>query len=247
MQDSRKEVRVGLLTDIHYDGSALAMGRLFEAIATLNGDGVSTVIIMGDLINATGRAHAIQLLREISALCDSFEGEVCYMHGNHDLDHLSKSRFFKAIGREGQASCFQFEHGNHEFICLDGNFSPDGTVYKRGNFEWQKSYIPEEQLDWLRIRLDEAQHPVVVISHQRIDQPCIHAVTNEAAVREVLQESGKVKAVFQGHQHAEDLKKIDGIAYYTLSAHVDGAGPAVIRMSEGGIRLVRTFNSGEEC
>ena len=82
---------------------------------------------------------------------------------------------------------------------------------------------------------------MVILSHQRIDIPCMHSVQNHAAVRDVIRLSGKVKSVFQGHQHADDLQKIDGTVYYTLSAHKDDAGPATVNIDSRGIRLARDF------
>ncbi|HTN73915.1 MAG TPA: alkaline phosphatase, partial [Pirellulaceae bacterium] len=42
--------------------------------------------------------------------------------------------------------------------------------------------------------------------------------------REVLEASGQVLAVFQGHSHKNDLKEIAGIHYCTLVAMIEGAG-----------------------
>ncbi|VGO21835.1 metallophosphoesterase family protein [Pontiella sulfatireligans] len=239
------QAKVGLLTDIHYDGGVAALNRLYEAVATLVHGGVDAMVIMGDLINATSEMSAKRLLREVAALCDSFSGPIHYMHGNHDLDHLSKTAFYNALGRTGDSSSFHFECGGYECICIDANFSPDGTEYDRGNFRWQESFVPAAQLDWLRGRLGAALLPVIILSHQRLDLDGDFGVANNAAVREMIQLSGKVEAVFQGHQHADDLKKIDGAAYYTLSAHVDDAGPAVVQLDGRGIRLMRDYQPQE--
>ncbi|MHC4751588.1 MAG: hypothetical protein ACYTFW_17160 [Planctomycetota bacterium] len=44
-------------------------------------------------------------------------------------------------------------------------------------------------------------------------------------VRKILQASGKVLAVFQGHHHSGSYSHISGIHYYTLKALVEGSGP----------------------
>lgn len=240
-----QSAKVGLLTDIHYDGRTPAMNRLYDAVSTLNRGGLDALVVMGDLINAVDSENAEQLLREVSALCGSFHGPVRYMPGNHDLDHLSKAEFYNALGKEGHPAHFHFEAGGYEFICIDGNFSPDGTEYDRGNFVWQESFVPPKQLEWLSARLAAAELPVIIVSHQRIDHDCIHAVANDAAVREVLEHSGKVKAVFQGHNHLDDLREIDGTAYYALSAHADGAGPAALLLDASSVLLVRDVSAWE--
>jgi predicted phosphodiesterase len=239
--------RIGLLTDIHYDGSAPAMNRLYEAVSLVRQSGAGTLLVMGDLVNGTSPFSARRLLREVAALCEVFKGPIRYMPGNHDLDHLSKAGFYETLGRPGDPSRFDFEFGGHTLICIDGNFSPDGTEYDTGNFTWQQSYVPEAQIDWLRTRLAASLRPVIVVSHQRIVGPGTHSVANHAAVREVISLSGKVKAVFQGHRHEDDLQKIDNTSYFTLGAHVDGAGPAVVTLDDRGVRLVRDFRPMEEA
>ncbi|VGO17909.1 hypothetical protein PDESU_06511 [Pontiella desulfatans] len=240
-----KPTRIGLLTDLHYDGGAKAMNRLYESVATLNAGNIDAMVVMGDLVNGTSEQNTKRLLREVSALCDAFSGQIWFMHGNHDLDYLSKPQFYNALGRAGDRSRFHFELGGYGFICIDGNFRPDGTEYDCGNFEWETAAVPEEQLDWLRGRLAASLLPVVVISHQRIDKACTHAVRNHAEVREMISLSGKVRAVFQGHNHEDDLLQIDGTSYYTLSAHKDDAGPAVLELGAKGIRLLRDFHLSE--
>ncbi len=221
------------------------MNRLYEKIALLNAGGVETVVIMGDLVNGTSASHSKRLLREVSALCDGFKGKIHFMHGNHDLDYLSKPEFFNALGRVGDPSRFEFKAGGYTFLCMDGNFSPDGTEYETGNFQWQESYIPEEQLEWLHGRLAASLQPVIILSHQRIDKETCFAVRNYDQVRNMISLSTKVTAVFQGHNHEDDLLQIDGTTYYTLSAHVDDAGPAVLDLSPKGVRLIRDFHALE--
>ncbi|MEE9368379.1 MAG: metallophosphoesterase [Pontiella sp.] len=238
-------MKIGLLTDIHYDGSAKAMNRLYEAATSLNAGDVDAVVVMGDLVNSTSEMNAKRLLREVSALCDAFKGAVHYMPGNHDLDYISKEQFYNAIGRAGNPSRFHFELGGYNFVCIDGNFSVNGKAYDQGNFQWEESFVPEEELDWMRGCLAASLLPVVVISHQRIDHDSKFAVKNHADVREMISLSGKVKAVFQGHNHKDDLRKVEGIPYYTLSAHTDDAGPAVIHFEAGTVRLLRAFQPME--
>ncbi len=62
--------------------------------------------------------------------------------------------------------------------------------------------------------------------HQRLDVGHPYGVHNAREVREVLEQSGKVVAVFQGHYHKNDYREVQGIHYCTLPAMVDGSGPA---------------------
>lgn len=238
---SEQQQQVGLITDIHYDGGAKAMNRLFAAVALLNRGAVDVLVVMGDLVNGDSPFHAKRLLREVSALCGAFHGPVYYMPGNHDLDHLSKAEFYESLDRIGEFNLFNFTMGGHRLMSVDGNFMLGGTEYARGNFDWKEAILPDHQLISLREQLRASNEPVVVFSHHRLDESSMFSVQNSAAVREAITESGKVKAVFQGHQHADHLRELDGTAYYTLGAHVDDAGPAVILIEADGIRLIRDY------
>jgi hypothetical protein len=107
---------------------------------------------------------------------------------------------------------------------LDANYKADGNDYERGNFDWTDANIPPEELAWLRRDLAEAPGPVVVFTHQLLDGVGSVYVKNAAEVRHVLEVSGKVLAVFQGHHHAGSYSCIAGIHYYTLKALVEGSG-----------------------
>ena len=223
----------------------MALNRLYEKVSVLNSGGIETLVVMGDLVNGNSAQHAKRMLREVSALCDTFRGKIHFMPGNHDLDHLSKPEFYNALGGAGDSARFHFEAGGYSFICIDCNFSPDGTDYEMGNFNWQEAAVPEEGLDWLRGRLAAALQPVIVLSHQRIDKETTFAVRNYDQVRNMISLADKVKAVFQGHNHEDDLLQVDGTAYYTLSAHVDDAGPGVLELTPRGVRLIRDFHALE--
>jgi alkaline phosphatase len=242
---SAPHFKLGLITDIHYDGSAEDMNRLYEAVVTLNNGEADALVVMGDLIDGENEFHAKRLLREVTALCDAFNGQIYFMHGNHDLDYLSKEQFYNAIGRVGDPSRFTFELSGINFICIDGNFTPDGAAYNCGNFNWRESYVPPAELDWLRRELELVKGSAVVISHQRTDKESVYAVRNHEAVREVIRESGKVAVVLHGHQHADDLQRIENSVYYTLGAHKDGAGPAVLALEDKKLKLIRDMKALE--
>jgi UDP-2,3-diacylglucosamine pyrophosphatase LpxH len=237
------QFKIGLLNDLHYDGGVQALNRLYESVTALNAGQVQELLVLGDLIDSTGESNALRLLREVSALCDAFHGTVRYMPGNHDLDHITKPQFYNALGCAGDAATRSFAVADCTCICLDGNFSPDGTEYAAGNFEWEAAFVPEEQLAWLQQIIASAGEPVLLFSHQRLDIPGEFAVANHDAVRKVIRDSGKVKAVFQGHQHADDLRQVGGTVYYTLAAHKDDAGPGLIHRDARGIRLIRDYRS----
>jgi alkaline phosphatase len=109
-------------------------------------------------------------------------------------------------------------------VVIDANYRKDETPYDHGNFTWTDTLIPQSQLEWLRRDLVAASLPVIVFIHQLLDGAGGLYVVNADEVRNILQASGKVLAVFQGHKHDGDYNNIEGIHYYTLKAMVVGSG-----------------------
>jgi alkaline phosphatase len=91
-------------------------------------------------------------------------------------------------------------------------------------------------LDWLRQDLATTLKPVVVFAHQRLDPTEHYTIRNAEAVRSILERSGRVAAVFQGHSHHNDYALLNGIHYCTLVALVEGAG-----LENGGYGVLEIF------
>ncbi|NOX55700.1 MAG: alkaline phosphatase [Planctomycetes bacterium] len=233
--DRRETLRFGLVTDVHYAdvesrGSRHyrdSLAKLEEAIATFNKLDLSFVIELGDFIDS-GKTKADERthLRTIDNVYCRFRGHRYYVLGNHCLAALTKAEFLQTCRAGIKRSYYSFNHGSWHFVVLDANFRRDGSPYAAGNFQWTDTWIPETELEWLRDDLRQAgQRPTVVFIHQNLDnEKDPHGVKNGAAVRKVLEQSGTVVAVFQGHKHTGGYVKIAGIPYVTLRAMVEGAG-----------------------
>ena len=109
---------------------------------------------------------------------------------------------------------------------MDSCFRSDGEPYGRKNSTWTDANVPEHELRWLENDLRSNSHPVIVFAHQRLDVGTAHGVRNAPQVRSILEASKSVRAVFQGHSHANDVNEINGIPYCTLVAMVEGEGEA---------------------
>jgi alkaline phosphatase len=127
-------------------------------------------------------------------------------------------------GVEQRNSYYSFDRGGFHFVVLDSCFRSDGEPYGRKNFQWTDANIPAAELEWLEGDLKANSKPVIVFAHQRLDVSNNHGVKNNADVRTILESSGNVLSVFQGHSHQNDLKEIGGIHYCTLVAMVEGSG-----------------------
>ena len=136
-------------------------------------------------------------------------------------------------------SYYSFDAGGFHFVILDSCFRSDGQPYGRKNFTWTDPNIPAAEIEWLQADLKAAESNTVVFVHQRLDVTDNHSVKNAADVRKVLEESGKVLAVFQGHSHTNSYQEINGIHYCVLTAMVEGSGVAnngfsTLDLHEGG-------------
>jgi predicted phosphodiesterase len=225
-------LRVGLMTDLHYADKEPtktrfyreALGKLDEAVNFFNKEKPAFVVELGDLIDkATTVEQEIEWLGTIEKRYARLTMPRHYVFGNHCVTTLTKAEFAEHTGRS-KSPHYAFEEAGVKFIVLDACYREDGVAYGRDNFDWKDTFIPATELEWLQAQLAATQGPVVIFAHQRLDNSAPHMVKNASAVRDVLEKSGKVLAVFQGHSHKNDYQQIAGIHYCTLVAMVEGSG-----------------------
>lgn len=234
---ARRPLRFGLVTDLHYADREPAGKRFYreslskarEAVERLNAERLSFLGVLGDVKDmAPGEPEARTLshLAAIDGELRRFAGPVRYVLGNHDMDNLSKAQALAVLnpGGAGDRGYLAFSEGGVRFVVLDACFGRDGKPYDRGRFDWRDTFVPAAELLWLEAELGSAREPVIVLAHQRLDGNGDPYVKNSDAVRAILEASGKVLAVFQGHDHAGGHRRVGGIHYYTLRAVVDGGG-----------------------
>lgn len=224
----RRPVRVGLVTDVHYADKETAgnrhyrdsLGRLSSAIDHFNELEADVVVELGDFIDAASSVEQeLSWLEQIEAVYAKARCPRHYVLGNHCVFTLTKEQFLARCGTG--SSYYSFDIGSFHFIVLDACFRRDGQPYGDKNSNWTDANVPPDQLAWLRTDLRAARHPTIVFVHQRLDVDTHYGIRQRVEVRRELEASGKVLAVFQGHNHVNDLKDINGIHYCTLAAMVD--------------------------
>lgn len=224
-------LRVGLVTDLHYADKPPAgtrhyretLAKLEESATQFERDEPAFLVELGDLIDAADSVEVEQrylktVNREFSEICKDRH----YVLGNHCVDTLKKEEFLEEVGQE--KSYYSFDRGGYHFAVLDSCFRADGVPYARKNFNWTDANLPAAELEWLEADLKATKKQVIVFAHQRLDESNGYSVKNSAAVRKILESSGKVLAVFQGHSHQNEINEIGGIHYCTLVAMVEGSG-----------------------
>lgn len=227
--------RLGLLTDLHYAEKAPggtrhyreSADKLAEAVDLFQQEKVDAVIELGDLVDAAPTVEEeTRFLKTINARLKQLDCPRHYVLGNHCVATLTKAQFLKACDANPKGY-YSWDLGGIHVIILDACYRHDFQSYEPGNFEWTDPNIPTEEADWLTKDLANTEHPTVVFVHQRLDlDPATspYAIKQSPAIRKVLESSGKVRAVFQGHSHQNALTDINGIAYTTLVAMVEGSG-----------------------
>lgn len=229
--ESERAVRVGLVTDLHYADKAPAgtrhyretLAKLEEAAKQFQQDRPDHVVELGDFIDAADSVEVEKgYLKRINKDFSALPGKKHYVLGNHCVYTLTKEEFLEGVGQK--KSYYSFDAGGFHFVVLDACFRSDGQPYGRKNFQWTDPNIPEEQVEWLAANLKAATDRTIVFVHQRLDVSNVYGVKNAAQVRKVLEDSGKVLAVFQGHSHENDLRDINGIHYCVHRAMIEGSG-----------------------
>ena len=229
--ENKPALKVGLVTDLHYADKPPAGSRhyretpakLAEAATHFSQDQLAFLVELGDFIDAADTVEAElgylkRINRDFSAICN----ERHYVLGNHCVYTLTKQEFLGGV--EQEKSYYSFDSGDFHFVVLDSCFRSDGVPYGRKNFEWTDPNIPAAEVQWLEADLNSTTKKTIVFAHQRLDVNNHYGVKNAAEVRQVLEESGKVLAVFQGHSHKNDHRDIGGIHYCTLVAMGEGSG-----------------------
>ena len=227
--------RFGFITDCHYAphlasippdrrryGGSLEKMRRF--VQHMNRLGVDFIVEGGDLKD-WGRTpeESLAYLDAMESAFAGFDGPRHHVLGNHDHDNLSKDEFLSHIVNTGQpcaSAWYSFDFHGVRFIVLDANYRSDGAPYCRGDFDWRDCFIPDEQVGFLHAELASAPGPCVPILHQQLDAEDDTCIANAAEVRRIIEESGKVKCVVQGHWHEGSFRKIGGVTYYSSPASV---------------------------
>ncbi len=226
-------MRLGLISDVHFGPPAYFDGKLRKLshrATELVGAFVTEmnererpdwVIQMGDAIEDQDRTLDLATYHECLSAFRGLDCEILHLAGNHDLIHLTEEDL-KAAWRSSYGLFHSQDREGFHFVVLTAR-----SLGKRG-FE-----IPPEQLAWLEQDLRAATSPTVVFLHHPLGEmnlrqnrwferdPHLCLVSGRERVREVLEASGRVVAVFCGHAHWNHLSVIRGIPYVTLQSLIE--------------------------
>ncbi|MGH7455391.1 MAG: metallophosphoesterase [bacterium] len=244
------EITFGMVTDVHYADKDMRIDRYYrdsiakleQCVGAFNESNLAFAVMLGDFIDkAPDRAVELEYLKTMRQVFSQYAGDKHFALGNHDLARLSKAEYLAHCGAVSPLSYYSFDAGGYHFVILDANFRSDETAYEAGNFKWVDAFIPVAEQEWLAQDLRNANGmKTIVFVHQNLhDESSPYGVKNAKTVRRLLEKSGNVLAVMQGHDHKGAYAKINGIHYFTLKALVDGAtlknnSYAIVTMAKSG-------------
>jgi hypothetical protein len=255
-------LKIALVTDVHYADVPMrngrfyreSLGKLQEAARVLAPRRPDLAVCLGDLIDGPEKTDPIAELSHLKTIQAEFQKLAprrAYVLGNHCVNALTKGTYLRTLGQK--KSYFSFDTGGWHLIILDACFRADGAEYAPGKFSWDDADIPAPERAWLAADLSRATLPTVVFCHQRLDMDADakQGARSSRAVRQILESSGRVKAVFMGHTHTTELRDAGGIRYATLPAMVEGSGPesngySLLTLNPGGSFALTGFRRHAE-
>jgi 3',5'-cyclic-AMP phosphodiesterase len=226
-------VRFALITDQHFGPKAYFAGKLRKLsheAGTLTRAFVERmnrvekpdlVVNLGDVIEDESREQDLLRYQEFLRIISELDAPLLHVAGNHDQIHLSEDDLRDLWGHAGPLHYSRDIAGVH-FAVLNTLETKDVCVR-----------LPEAQLAWLERDLGAASAPVVVLMHHPAsDQdltgnrwfekaPHICRVAERRELRRVIEHSGKVVAVFNGHVHWNHFDLVKGIPYVTLQSLIE--------------------------
>jgi len=194
--NNSKTVKFAVCTDVHQDLIYDATDRIQKFVSAAEKKNVNFIIQLGDF------CMPFEKNEPFLKIWDSFEGPKYHVLGNHDTDVSPKIVTGQFWGMD--KSLYSFDQGAFHFVVLDANFFKSGEnyiSYSNGNYynyPDSRSYIPPQQLEWLRNEIETTNKLVLVFSHQSLEH--WGGVKNREEVhrifREANRESQKVIACF---------------------------------------------------
>ncbi|MBX3201724.1 MAG: metallophosphoesterase [Labilithrix sp.] len=234
-------LKIGFVTDLHFGPEAYHDGKLRKLThhaAELTRDVVrrmneevrpDLLVNLGDDIEDEDRDADLARYAECQRILRTANAELVNVAGNHDTIHLTRDDLTRIWTPDGATDAphrgrlfYSFDRGGFHLVVLHTIEQKDVAVR-----------IPEAELAWLRHDLAQTDLPVVVMMHHSASEQDLSdslwfaglahlaLVQERAALRAILEESGKVRVVFNGHVHRNHLDVIAGIPYVTVQSLIE--------------------------
>ncbi|HKY37971.1 MAG TPA: metallophosphoesterase [Polyangiaceae bacterium] len=226
-------MRFALISDVHFGPPASHQGKLrklthqsealVEAFINRMRQELQPdlVINLGDVLEDEAAEPDRERYARFVELLAQIGKPVLHVAGNHDTINLTPEELCSMWGNSASTVYSQDHQGIH--------FAVLRTIEHRG----ERIELPGEQIRWLERDLAATQLPSIVLMHHPASEmrlegnrwfekrPNLCRVVERRALRQVIERSGKVLAVFNGHVHWNHLDVITGIPYITLQSLIE--------------------------
>jgi 3',5'-cyclic AMP phosphodiesterase CpdA len=224
---------IGFVTDLHFGPAAYHDGKLRKLThhaAELTRSVVRAMnealrpellVNLGDDIEDEGREADLARYTECQEILRTAKAELVNVAGNHDTIHLTRDDLARAWRHEGPLF-YSMDRAGWHLIVLH--------THERKDLEVR---IPHAQLEWLEADLARTSLPTIVFMHHSASEQDLSdsfwfrglahlaLVKEREALRAILEKSGRVRAVFNGHVHRNHLDVIRGIPYVTVQSLIE--------------------------
>lgn len=227
-------MKIAFISDVHIGPSGYYKGvrrKLAEYSETFikqfireinDSRDIDFALHLGDLVQDAGYETDIENFKKGLNLFNQSDIPVHHLVGNHDTIDITVDEIRAMLGKE--SLYYSFDRGGFHFVIMYSNVPVA---------EEKISVIETDQLKWLEKDLSATPFPAMVfIHHSLADQnltgnpwfeersfACL--VSNRAEVRRILETSGKVIAVVNGHLHWNRIDFHNGIPHITVQSAIE--------------------------
>ncbi len=251
-----KPFKIALITDIHfgtdkpYEGelktlSSRALSLVRYLVTRMNNEiRPDFVVQLGNLIEDEDEETDEENYQTAVDAFKRLTMPVYHLVGSCEQVNLDLKQIRSMLGYPKLH--YSFDAGAFHFVVLFATTKNHTEIH-----------VDEPQRKWLEEDLTETSKPTIVFIHHPIDDQDLTGsfrfeehpdqcfVEERVKIRETLARSGKVRAVFSGHVHRNNLQVHDGIGYVTLQSLVENISDrkdasesfAIVTLSEDEIRV----------
>lgn len=250
-------LRLALISDLHFGlpsspdkpsmnvrDQALELVTAFVRDVSLR-DPPDLILTLGDLVhNESPAADLLRYQQLLSAMAQA-SAPVHHVVGNHDTALVSSSDIVQA---RKQPLFYSFDIAQHHIVILHTEvFDLEGQGY---------AVISDTQLAWLAQDLVQTRFATVVaMHHAAFDQdlrtnpwfmqhPDVGMIRQRAELRDIIAQSGNVRAVVNGHLHWHHVGFYKDIPYITVPSLTENLHPEGSSKPTGGWTLVEITEQG---
>lgn len=241
----KAQIKIGVFADCQYCNCETAgkryyrnsLEKLNDCILEFNKNkNIDFVVGLGDLID-----RDLASFDSVNMILETSEKEIFHVAGNHDFE-VDKTALDKVNEKLGfQESYYSFIKKGWKFIFLNGNEitfnSNEPEVVKQAekmvnhlvlankpnSAKWNGG-MSEKQINWLENELqnaDKNQLKVLLFCHYPLLPLEAHTLWNSEQVLQVICKYNCVKAWMNGHNHAGNYARENGIHFINFKGMVD--------------------------